>query len=377
MTENHVYPKKLYSMANDNHLPHAITLAGKEGTPLLQNARDLITYLHCSNKQENTFCNRCASCSKMQKLIHPDLHCVFPMISVQKAKNKETNNTLVDWQTFLHTNHTPLFEDWCNYLGNETGNIQISKEQVHHLRIVLNQKAFESQCRTILLWLPEKLHPSAANAMLKMVEEPTSQTFFIFVTHNPHLLLPTLKSRTWTVSIPPPTAQELYEILLQHHPDATPEQLAQIINIVQGNLNLAQKLLQEQQEDYFQHFVTWMRNTYIKHHYNITHLAETFHNYPIQIQKNWIAYGMQLLRNTLFRHCYIVNNANLTDQESDFCHKLSQVTTPKQLENIIQHLVYLYQVLQRNANPKLAFLYISFQTSNIFSQGKKHKENTA
>ena len=211
----------------------------------------------------------------------------------------------------------------------------------------------------------------AANAMLKTVEEPNPNTFFIFVSNQPHHILSTLRSRLWILPIPNPNKATMQEILTATNPNIDTTCLNQVINIAQGNVNLAQKLLNDQQKNYFEHFVTWMRNMYAQQLGKIAQLAETFHQYPAQTQKNWITYALQLLRNILQTHYKLATSMILSQEEADFCHKFSQAIPSQQLNLIIEQIFYLHQVLHQNANPKLAFMHISLHILNTLAKAKK------
>ena len=54
----------------------------------------------------------------------------------------------------------------------------------------------------MIIWQPELMHPSAANGILKILEEPAAHTYFILVTNSAETLLPTIISRTQIISIP-------------------------------------------------------------------------------------------------------------------------------------------------------------------------------
>ncbi len=363
MTPHHANDlQQLYHIAKNNQLPHAVTFAGNEGNHTLAIALNFAQYLHCPHKQTHKACGYCASCVKMQKNMHPDLHYAFPISTAQK------NQPLNEWQDFLQKNPYPILQDWKQHLGNQARNTYINKQQVHYIRTIISKKPFESQCKTVIVWLPETLHPIAANAMLKIVEEPTPNTFFIFVSNQPHHILSTLRSRLWHITIPKPSEATIKQIVTKANPNTDPNRLDQVINIAQSNINLTQKLLTDQQKNHFEHFVTWMRNIYTQHLGHIAQLAETFHQYNAQTQKNWITYALQLLRNILLTHYRVVGSMMLSQQESDFCYKFSQAITIQQINHIIEQIFCLHQVLQRNANPKLAFINTSLHILHTFSK---------
>ena len=361
--------ENLFNMVKGTHVPHAMLLAGHEGSLALSLALRFITYLHCTNRKPSSPCMSCTACLKLQKYSHPDVHHVFPIGPTKKIQNKDvlTIHFLQEWYAFLQKHNDHVLQDWCAHLGHEPKNVQIGKQQVHAIRNILSKKPFESSCKTILVWLPEHMHPAAANALLKSVEEPTPQTFFVFVSARLHDLLPTLRSRLCTIFIPPLGDVEMDDFLKKKYPTCDDTRRSEVINIVQGNLNLAEKMLTLTEVSYFEHFVTWARQMYMQRFGALFDLAQTFSQYPTQVQKNWICYALQMLRRVLLLQCHVGKKYNPGEQEISFCNKLSKTTSAESVEAIIAQLFYLYRMLLRNANPKLTFVNVSLRVAEIFS----------
>src|SRR6185369_1636880 len=78
----------------------------------------------------------------------------------------------------------------------------IAREESRKIVQTLSLKPFESTNKVMIIWLPELMHPSAANGILKILEEPPPQTFFLLVTNAVEQLLPTILSRTQIVHVP-------------------------------------------------------------------------------------------------------------------------------------------------------------------------------
>ncbi len=78
----------------------------------------------------------------------------------------------------------------------------IGIDEVRKLRIILNEKTFEGGDRLIIIKNIEKATIEAANALLKILEEPPAQTFLILTTTNPERVLTTIVSRCQIVTDP-------------------------------------------------------------------------------------------------------------------------------------------------------------------------------
>ena len=97
--------ESLINSVHSNHVAHAQLFAGAEGSANLALALALATYLNCENKKNNDSCGSCPSCSKFSKLIHPDLHFVFP-VSTTKTVTKDPLSTsfIKEWRKLWGAN---------------------------------------------------------------------------------------------------------------------------------------------------------------------------------------------------------------------------------------------------------------------------------
>ena len=76
--------KRLIQTVRDNRVSHAQLFLGPEGSGKLALAIAYAQYVNCENKQNDDSCRTCASCLKYEKLIHPDLHFVYPVANTKK-----------------------------------------------------------------------------------------------------------------------------------------------------------------------------------------------------------------------------------------------------------------------------------------------------
>ena len=112
-----------------NHVAHAQLFYGGVGSANLALAWAYATYINCEDRSAvsadtssgllGDACNRCASCVKMAKMVHPDIHHIFPTPSA-----KETILELLPtWRKFLMVSPYSSLTDWLEFTG-VTGNKQ-------------------------------------------------------------------------------------------------------------------------------------------------------------------------------------------------------------------------------------------------------------
>ena len=138
---------------------------------------------------------------------HPDLHFVFPVINNSSSGSKSISSDFLDiWRGFCE-NPYGSYDDWMQLLsaGNKQG--LIGKHEIESLHKKIALKAYSGGAKVVVLWGAETLNETAANKMLKILEEPPAQTFFIFVASDAKKLLSTIQSRG-QISVLHPLKQE-------------------------------------------------------------------------------------------------------------------------------------------------------------------------
>ncbi|MFO7286757.1 MAG: DNA polymerase III subunit delta' [Gammaproteobacteria bacterium] len=85
----------------------------------------------------------------------------------------------------------------------------IGIEQIRELSEALSMKGFRGGAKAAVIEPAEAMTLAAANALLKTLEEPAAQTFLLLVSHQPHRLLPTIRSRCQVLAVAPPSEQEV------------------------------------------------------------------------------------------------------------------------------------------------------------------------
>ena len=88
----HSVVAQLCRMVDENRLAHALLLTGSSGNGKLPIAVALARYILCRDRRNGDACGCCPACVKMDKLVHSDLHFVFP---VKKKKNSSSDSAPV------------------------------------------------------------------------------------------------------------------------------------------------------------------------------------------------------------------------------------------------------------------------------------------
>ncbi len=358
--------QRLIRSVKDGKVAHAQLFSGKPGTLNLPLALAYTTYLHCQDRKADDACGVCPACSKSAKYVHPDTHFVFPIGNIKGDKDDDRfkADILKTWRAFLLEQPFGNLDDWAAAYGGEDKVANISKEESREIIRSLSLKSFESPFKVMIIWLPEYMHPSAANGILKILEEPPANTFFLLVSNAPDRMLPTIISRLQIVQVPLLSDDEVEGWLEQFTDDKA--KLSQAVQLSEGDAGLAKKLLEVEENSHQQRFADWMRACFKKEYGKLVSLADEFHESDKTTQRNFLHYSLGMLRETLLHRsgASAINRAK--GGELKFIQDFSKVMTVEKIEMSGQLISESTVFLERNGSAKMIFLDLSLQVSKMF-----------
>jgi DNA polymerase-3 subunit delta' len=359
--------KLLVDAAKNNHAAHAQLFVGSEGALNLPMALAYATYLHCENPSEDA-CGTCSACSKNAKYIHPDTHFVFPLSNVKGDKDEDRfkADIMKSWRAFLLEQPFGNLDDWTNYYGGEDKQALISREESREIIKTLSLKSFESKNKVMIIWQPELMHPSAANGILKILEEPPPRTFFILVTNAADKLLPTIISRTQIVTVPLLSDEEVLAYLTEQK-GVEENKARKAVHLADGDLNFAVRLLDQDEDNNAQRFTEWMRACYKRNYGLLVAMAEDYHGLDKLTQKNLISYSINMMRETLL-HTSGAGSMNRTrGDELKFVQDFSKVMNVDKVDQSFKLMNNATYHLERNGSAKMIFLDLSIKISKTLN----------
>ena len=177
----------LHQMVASGHVPHALLLHEDDGGGAFPLVINFLDELYGGNP-------------RVQKLIHPDIHFVFPVAGPDKPVSLQF---IGKFRELLLENPYFFENELYAAIGIEGKQSNISVNEARSILDRLSLSAVEGGYRTVVLYLPEKMNAQAANALLKMVEEPPQKTLFLLITHAPEKVLVTIASRCLQLRVQP------------------------------------------------------------------------------------------------------------------------------------------------------------------------------
>ena len=211
---NETVAKALASMADRGRVAHAMLLYENEGCGALALALAYVQYLNCANRSGGDSCGECPSCRQMAKLIHPDVHFVFPVNKGPKTSDdKPTSESYVKyWRELALADPYFTEADLQKAIGIESKTGLIAVAEAKSIITKLSLSSVYDGYKAVIFYLPEKMNQETANRLLKMVEEPPVNTLFLFITHAPEKVLQTIFSRCQSIRVMPLTKEEKLQV---------------------------------------------------------------------------------------------------------------------------------------------------------------------
>lgn len=362
--------EKLINTIKENRVSHAQLFLGSEGSGNLALAIAYAQYISCENKLENDSCGVCPSCVKYQKLVHPDLHFVFP-VSTSKVIKKDpvSDDYIAQWRETIIENPYLNQNKWYEIIDVENKQGIISKNESYEILRKLNLKTFESEYKIMIIWLPEKMNAFAANKLLKLIEEPPAKTLFLMVSENSEQILSTILSRTQLIKIPKIDKESMMNAICDRF-GLSPEKADDLAHLANGNYFEAQNLISSTEEDNFnfEQFAQFMRLSYQRKVIELIDWVDEISSIGREKQKNFLAYSIRLVRENFMLNIKNRNLVYLTKKEMEFSEKFSQFINQENVYGIYDALNRAYSDIEMNAYNKIVFLDLALKILKLIKK---------
>lgn len=347
--------QRLIKEIQEGKIPHARLFCGGQGTGKLPLAIAYARYLSCEHPGETDACGNCPNCIKYNKLAHPDLHFVFPVI---KLKNKDTvsDDFLTLWREMLQ--NTPYFNMniWLEQMGAENQQAQIFVKESEEIVRKLSLKPSQGGYKIMIIWLPEKMNAECSNKLLKLLEEPPAKTVFLLVSEEPDALLATIQSRTQRFKIPGIGDNDIAQTLVREY-GIEEKAAVNIAHRSEGNWIKALETIHTNEESklFFELFVSLMRLAYQRKIREMKQWSETLAAMGRERQKHFLAYAQRMIRENFV--CNFSNSSivYLNEEEQNFANRFAPYINERNIINIMDELSEAERHIGQNVNARMVF----------------------
>lgn len=372
----------LIQTAQSGKVPHALLFSGPTGAGKLPLALAFARYLCCTDPQAGDACGHCPSCQQFNRLQHPDLHFVFPIYNKSKSSTKPVcDQFLASWREMLLKDPYFSYEQWMSFLGSENAQGIIYAEEGNEILRKLNLKSYESAYKVMLIWLPEKMHPSCANRLLKILEEPPQRTVFLLVTEDSESIIGTIWSRTQHLHIQGIELPQLTEALQRQFPQLPPADITAAARLAKGSLIQARNLLGENETGkYFLNlFIRCMRNAYTIAHFSPERRldkqralqdqklwADEIAKIGRERQKQYLSYAQRLVRENFIMNLHQPSLNYLNPEEAAFSGKFFSFINHRNIEDFMEAYQLAERHIEANVSARMVFFDLALQSIMLF-----------
>ena len=359
---------RLRNSVAENRVSHALLFYGPEGSGKFAIALAFARYISCENRSAEDACGKCPSCSKYDKLIHPDLHFVFPVIKKKSNTEPVSDHFISQWRQMVLRSPWFSLATWTEAMevANEQALIPVA-ESAEIIR-KLSLKSFESDFKIMIIWLPEKMNAETANKILKIIEEPPARTLFILVSEEDDKLLPTITSRCQHIRIPAIPSEDLSAHLVTAM-GVDPVRAPEIAAIANGNLVRAMELIREDDNSavYLDRFTRLMRTAWTRDIHALVTWSEETAALGRERQKSFLSYSLRMIRENFILNFNGRENklVYLTRAEDEFSDKFHPFINEKNISALNREFNLAYAHVESNGNTKMIFLDLALKTMRL------------
>lgn len=361
--------KRLIKSIKDGFIPHAQLFCGPEGIGKVALAIAYAQYLNCENPSENDSCGVCPSCSKYNQLAHPDLHFVYPIIKKAAKKKEVCDDYITDWREFVKKNPYFNLSQWLAFIEAENSQGLIYAKESEEIIRKLSLKIYEAKYRVMIIWMPEKMHESCANKLLKIIEEPFDNTVFLLVSENPDQIINTIQSRCQRINIHGVDRDSIIRALHQQY-NISDEMANDIAHIANGSYLKAVETisLNEEHKFFFNLFITMMRSSYARDIKQIKSIGNELAAIGRERQKNYLVYAQRMVREYFVKNLQHPEMVYLNKEEADFGVRFSPFINERNIIDFMEELALAERHIEQNVNAKMVFFDLCLKITMLIKR---------
>jgi DNA polymerase III subunit delta' len=362
---------RLISSVRSERVSHAQLFTGPEGCGSLALALAYAQFVSCEKRSQRDSCGICKSCIKYEKMIHPDLHFVFPVIKDKKPNEPVSDKYIEQWREIVKGSPYFSLTTWLDTI--EAGNAQgliFASEAAEILR-KLSLKSFESDFKVMIIWLPEKMHQATANKLLKLIEEPPEKTLFLLVSDEPDKVVQTILSRCQLIRIPSFKNEDVSGYLLERFRihKAKADDISMVSN---GNIIRAIELCENEDSSLLnlERFKNLMRFAWKRDIISIVSWSEDIASIGREPQKSFLAFSLRIIRENLMLSLDQMKNklVFMTGDEAGFSSKFHPFINQKNIYPLADELNLAHAHIEANGNAKIVFLDLALKITRLISR---------
>lgn len=346
-------------MADSGRVPHALMLGGMPGIGKMRLARAFAQYLHCQARVDGDSCGRCPSCIQHQTLNNPDLHFAYPIVKID-SKPTLCSDWAPQWREMLEQWSYMPPERW-----NELMNVGASQPRIFvtESEEIINRatlSAYKEKLKIFIIWLPELMQNETANKLLKIIEEPFSDTVFILVSNNDAAVLPTISSRTRRLNMLPLPEDEIASWLCEQRGLDSREALA-TARRAGGSISKADQIAchPDELKEFAEIFQNLMRAAYGARMLMLKKISETTAAFGRRKLIRFLEYCNSQVRENFIYNLRMPQLMQLSPSEEAFSQRFAPFIHAGNVEEMTEAFSVASRDVERNCNAKIVMFDVA------------------
>ena len=348
--------QRLMQLVSEERLPHALMLCGPQGSGKMALAIGFAKVLLSRTANDQAM---------LRKLEHPDLHFTYPTIKLPSmgSDHKPVSDDFAQqWHEMVMTGYYFTMTDWLEQMGGENQQAIITAGESDALIRKLSLKSSQGGYKVSVFWLPERMNIECANKILKLLEEPPSQTVFIMVCEEPEKLLDTIRSRVQRIDVKRIDTDSICQALKDQR-GLSDEQALRISRMANGSWRQAMELLTADTENelFLDLFQSLMRLAYQRKVKELKQWSEQLASMGRERQKRFLAYFLRLVRENFMYNFHEQQLGYMSQREEDFAHNFARFINEANVLPITELVDRAIRDIGQNANAKIVFFDMALQ----------------
>ncbi len=369
--------QRLVQMVSEERLPHAIMLCGPSGAGKLALATAFACYLlgrkPAAAQTVSMFGDEPAGESApdgpespmLQKLEHPDLHFTYPTIKLPSmgTEHKPVSDDFAhEWHELIMQGPYFTIDQWLSAIGAENQQAIITAGESDDLVRKLSLKSSQGGYKVSIIWLPERMNNECANKLLKLIEEPPTQTVFIMVCQEPDKLLETIRSRVQRIDVKKIATEDIRQALIERR--GIDEDSAQRISrLANGSWLKALEELQvgTENEQFLDLFISLMRLAYQRNVRDLRKWSDTMASFGREKQKRFLEFFLRMMRENFMFNFRNEELCYMTQKEEQFAKNFARFINEANVLQLYDLANRAIRDIGQNANGKIVFFDFALQ----------------
>lgn len=361
--------KQLLASAHEGFIPHAQLFCGPEGVGKFSLALAYAQYVNCDHPSDNEACGSCPSCVKYSHLAHPDLHFVFPIVKKAAKKKEVCDDYLTEWRAFVADHPYFNLNQWLGYIDAENSQGLIYAKESDEIIRKLNMKIYEARYKVMIVWLPEKMHESCANKLLKIIEEPSPNTLFLLVSDAPDFIINTILSRCQRLNIHGIDDCDISNALVSKYMLEAPT-ADNVAHLARGSYVKALEIisLNEENKYLFNLFVQMMRSSYARDIKQIKQIGNDLAAIGREKQKGFLMYAQRMIREYFVSNFHNPQMVYLNQDENNFGVRFAPFINERNIVDFMNELSLAERHIEQNVNAKIVFFDLCLKITMLLKK---------